>query len=98
MLVKHISREQIAVSTAVKTLTALSEASRAAFRYADIQVLSNDIRVTYDGSTSPVGTSTGTLWYATKTYRVWGYHNFAKLKMIRESADAVAVVDNWGGA
>ena len=96
--VSHVSREQIAISSTAKTLTALSAANTAKHRYTDVQVLTNNIRVTFDGTTAPVGATTGTIWYASKIYRIWGSTNYSNLKMIRDTADATVVVDNWGSA
>ena len=91
----HIAREQITVTNAVKTLTAATIIARV--RYADIQVLTADVRKTDDGTTAPVGATTGMVWYATKTYRVWGVQNLLDLIFIRDGANpAVLVVEYWG--
>ena len=99
MIVTCKAREQITVSNAVKTLTSTSylDASEA-YRvvYADIQVQSDSIRVTFDGSTAPVAATTGMLWTSGSTYRVWGEANMANLKMIRETTDATIVVSYFG--
>ena len=99
MLLKNIAREQLTVTNAVKTLTTTKvHDANEAYRvhYADIQVLTDDIRVTFDGTDPEEGT-TGKLWYKTKTYRVWGVTNLDLIEFIRETTDAIIVVDYWGG-
>ena len=95
MIVRHVDREQITVSNAEKTLTAATIVSNV--EYAEIQILAQNIRVTFDGSTTPVKDTTGTIWYVGQIYRVWGVTNCKNLKMIRDAAsDATIIVDYWG--
>jgi len=97
-IVKNVAREQITVSTAVKALDVRKyEApnSRYDTLFADIQVLSNTVRVTSDGATTPSAT-VGKAWYPAETYRVWGMENLRNIRFIRESADATLIVDYWG--
>lgn len=95
MILRHVAREQITVSDSATTLTAAT--ITVDVLYADIQVLSQNIRVTYDGSTAPVKDTTGTIWYYGNTMRVWGVHSLKDLKMIRDAdSDATVVVDYWG--
>jgi len=100
MLVRSVAREQITVSNTVKTLTSTYiHSATEAYRvyYADIQVLTDAVRVTFDG-TDPEASTTGKLWYPTKIYRVWGEHNLDLIEFIRETSDATLVVDYYGGA
>jgi len=100
MIMRHIAREQITVSNAVKTLTVATVVGNVI--YADIQVLAQDVRVTFDGSTDPVKEATGTIWgafsaYKGGVYRHWGVENLKNLKFINESgSSATLVVDYWG--
>ena len=95
MIVRHLAREQITISNSAKTLTAATVTANV--EYAEVQVLAQNIRVTFDGSTAPVKDTTGTIWYAEETYRVWGVENCKNLKMIRDAAsDATVVVNYWG--
>ena len=101
MIVHHIAREQITVSNAVKTLTAakVDTARGDGFyqvAYADFDVQAADVRVTFDGSTAPAASTTGTLWRQGEKYRVWGIENLSNLIFIRDSSDATLVVDYWG--
>ncbi len=99
MIANHLGREQITVSNAVKTLNAtptLSATAKTAVLYADIQVQANQIRATIDGSTAPVASTTGMLLSPNSSYRIWGLSNIENFKMIRESADALIVVNYWG--
>ena len=99
-----VAREQITIDNTAggKTLTAATLATKSTsgrFRveYADIDVQTADIRTTIDGSTAPVGATTGALWYAQEKYRVWGIANLSNLKMIRDGGtSAVVVVEYWG--
>ena len=100
MIMRHVAREQITVSNAVKTLTVATVVANVV--YADIQVLTNDVRVTFDGSTAPVKDTTGTVWFHGEAtyagiYRIWGVHNLKNLIFIRDaSADATLIVNYWG--
>jgi|Deesub1362A_J573_1020465.scaffolds.fasta_scaffold19688_2 hypothetical protein len=101
MVVVHIAREQIAVSSSVKRLdeggTVITNDNRPKLRYADVQILGAQVRVTFDGSTNPVGGSTGQLWNPGDIKRVWGVKNMENIRFIREgSSDATVVVDYWG--
>jgi hypothetical protein len=101
MIVVHIAREQVAVSSSVVGLdsssTIITNDNRPKLRYADIQVLGAQVRVTFDGSTSPVGGNTGQVWNPGDIKRVWGVKNMENIKFIREgSSDATLVVDYWG--
>jgi len=104
MLVSNVDREELTVSNSVVTLTASKFSTNPItgdrdIRYADIYVMGANIRVTNNGSTDPVGGTTGALWYAGGTYRVWGRPSLGNLKMIRDgSTDAEVVVEYWGGA
>lgn len=97
---RHVAREQITVSTVVKTLTVATIVSNVT--YADIQVQTDDVRVTFDGSTAPVKDTTGTIWFHGEAtyagiYRHWGVENLKNLIFIRDGdADAILVVDYWG--
>ena len=100
MLVKNVAREQFTVTNAVKKLTStyIHDANEVyRVHYADIQVITDAVRVTFDG-TDPEAATTGKLWYPTKTYRVWGEVNMDLIEFIRETADATLVVDYFGGA
>lgn len=95
MLVRHIAREQITVAGTAKTLTAATIVSNV--EYAEVQILAQNIRVTFDGSTAPVKDTTGTIWYVGQVKRVWGVHNCKNLKMIRDAnTSATIIVDYWG--
>ena len=95
MLVKHIAREQVTVSNAVKTLTSATITNSVI--YADIQVTAYPIRYTIDGSTAPVAATTGKLWTPNSEKRVWGIANLKNLKFIREGDDdATVIVTYWG--
>lgn len=104
MITSHVAREQITVADSVKTLTAATvrtTATRGSQRvaYAEVDVQGADVRVTFDGSTDPVGATTGTLWLQGEKYRVWGITNLVNLKMIRDGSTSVtAVVDYWGNS
>jgi len=97
--VKRYQQAVAAVALNPTTLTALSVAQQGKFRYADIQVQTADVRVTFDNSTDPVAATTGQVWYTGKTYRVWGLTTFNNLKAIRDTTtSAVLVIDCWGEA
>lgn len=94
MIVKHISRETKAVADAAVSL-ATTIINR--MRYVDIQVQTAPVRVTFDGSTTPVGGATGKLWTPGSTYRVWGEKNMENLKFIRDGSTSASLdVDFWG--
>ena len=103
MIVTHIAREQITVATSVIGLdnggTLFTDANKAKLRYADLQVQTQQIRATFDG-TDPVRATTGQLWNPGDIKRIWGLTNMEALEMLRESAttSAVIVVDYWGEA
>jgi len=100
MIMRHIAREQLTVTNAVKTLTVATIVSNVI--YADIQVLTEDVRVTFDGSTAPVKDTTGTIWFHGEAtylgiYRHWGVENLKNLKFIRDAgSDSTLIVDYWG--
>ena len=103
MIVTHIAREQITISSTAKNLdadgsgTLFTAANKSKIRYADVQVLTNNIRVTYDGTTAPVKDTTGTIWYAGQVKRVWGMTLIENVLMIRDAdSDAVVVADYFG--
>ena len=100
MIVHHVAREQVTVSSAAINLTAATVKTTAQDShyktiYGDIDVQDNDIYVTLDGSTTPSATA-GEIWYKGQKYRVWGIDNLVNLKFIRVSADAVLEVNYWG--
>jgi len=82
MLVANVTREQITVSNAVKTLTAATITSQV--MYADIQIQAYQVRVTFDGSTAPVAATTGMLWNPGSVWRVWSEEQLEDLQFIRE--------------
>lgn len=95
MILHHVAREQITVSNTATNCTAATVTN--AVQYADIQVQSYQIRVTFDGSTAPVAATTGTLWNPGSVWRVWGNENVENLKFIREGDnDATLVCNYWG--
>ena len=95
MTARHIAREQVTVSNAVITLTAATITQRVL--YADIQVQDYPVRVTFDGSTDPEASVTGTLWQPGSVHRVWSEVHLENLKFIREDAsDALVVVNYYG--
>lgn len=98
MILKCIAREQVAVSSAVKTLTEATVKTNVGGRerniYAEIDVQDADIYVTYDGTTP--SSSAGEIWYQGDKKRVWGITNLLNLKFIRVSSDAVLEVNYWG--
>ena len=97
MIATHIAREQITVSNSAKTLTAATVTGRVI--YAEIQVLGQQVRTTYDGDTAPVAATTGQLWNPGQVWRVWGVHNLKNLQFIREpNSDATLIVNYWGSA
>lgn len=92
---RHIAREQITVGGTATNLTAATVVSNV--EYAEIQVLAQDVRVTFDGSTAPVKDTTGTIWFEEEIYRVWGVENCKNLQFIRDAtSDATLIVDYWG--
>ena len=100
---KFIAREQITISNSALNLDAdgsgaiLTDSNRSRIRYADVQVQSQDVRVTYDGSTAPVAATTGTLWHTGTEKRVWGMANIENIQFIREGGtDALIVINYWG--
>lgn len=99
MIAIHIGREQITVSNSAKSLNetpTLSTTTKMQVIYADLQVQSNQIRATFDGSTAPEASTTGILLNPNSSYRIWGLHNIENFQMIRESSDATVVVNYWG--
>lgn len=103
MIVVHIAREQITISSTAKQLdndasdTIFTALNKGRIRYADVQILTANVRVTHDGSTAPVAATTGTLWYVSQVKRIWGIDNIIKLKLIRDtSTDAIVVANYWG--
>lgn len=99
MILKTIAREQIAVSSAAKTLTAATVGTNIGGKervvYADIDVQDASIYVTFDGSTTP-SASAGEIWNPGDKKRVWGTKNLTNLQFIRVSSDAVLEVTYWG--
>ena len=104
MIAHHVAREQITVSSAVKTLTdtkvetesSADNSQRVA--YAEIQVQDDQVRVTFDGSTAPLAATNGELWNALSKHRVWSIQQLLKLKFIRETTDALLVINYYGNA
>ena len=100
MIATHIAREQITVSTSAIGCdnggTILTETNKKRMIYADFQVQAQQVRVTFDGSTTPVALTTGELWNPGDKKRVWGLHNIENISFVRDSADAVVVVNYWG--
>ena len=95
-IVKNVDREQITVSTAVNALNSEKYANpEYVVLFADIQILTNTIRVTSDGKTTPTAT-VGKAWYPDEVYRVWGRFNLGSLRFVRESANATLIIDYWG--
>jgi len=100
MILHHIAREQVAVSSAAKTLTAATlkgadSQGRQRTLYADIDVQDANVYVTFDGSTTP-SASAGEIWYVGEKYRVWGVPNLSNLQFIYVTSDAVLEVNYWG--
>lgn len=95
---KCLRRENIAVSTVVKTLTATNITKGVV--YARIQPQANTIRVTQNGTDPNPATHVGEIILATHLplYEVWGADNLNNFKMIRESADAYVEVTYFGTA
>jgi hypothetical protein len=95
-----ITREQITVSSTAIGCdnggTLFTTENKGKMRYADMQVQTAQIRVTFDGSTAPVAATTGQLWSPGDLKRVWGLANIEKISFIRESTDATVVVNYWG--
>lgn len=100
MIVTHIAREQITVSNSAIGLddgSSLTVSEKSRIRYAEIQVQGYYIRTTFDGSTTPVASTTGQLWSPGDLKRAWGWDNCKNLQCIREgSSDATLIVDYWG--
>jgi len=98
MIIKAISREAVAVSSAVVTLTEATVKSalngRMRHIYCEIDVQDDDVYVTYQG-TDPSAT-VGEKWYAKDKKRVWGVDNMTALKFLRVTGDAVLEVTYWG--
>jgi len=98
MIIKAISREAVAVSSAVVTLTEATVKSalngRMRHIYCEIDVQDDDVYVTYQG-TDPSDT-VGEKWYAKDKKRVWGVDNMTALKFLRVTGDAVLEVTYWG--
>lgn len=99
MIVKHIAREQVAVSSSAVTLTAATVLTAVGGKerviYGEIDIQDYNVYITKDGSTTP-SASVGEIWYAGEKYRVWGTKNLTNLKFIRVSSDAVLEVTYWG--
>lgn len=93
MLVTHQAREQVTVAGTATNLTAATITVDTI--YADIQVQTAPIRVTFDGSTTPVAATTGTLWNPGSTYRVWGQTILEALKFVADGATSAVVVANY---
>lgn len=100
-IVTFLAREQITVSnTAIGADnggTLLTANIKGRLLYANLQVQAQQVRATFDGSTAPVGLTTGELWAPSDIKRIWGLENIENLSMIRDSADATVVVTYWGG-
>ena len=100
MIVTPIAREQITVSnTAIGCDNGGTLFTQAVLRrliYDNLQVQAQQVRATFDGSTAPVGLTTGELWAPSDIKRIWGQENIENLQMIRDSADATVVVTYWG--
>lgn len=103
MIVKHIAREQITISSTAKNLdadgsgTLFTETNKKRIRYADVQITSQNVRVTYDGSTAPVKDTTGNIWYSGQVKRVWGMTLIEAIQFIKDAtSDAVLIVDYFG--
>jgi len=99
MIVRAITREAVAVSSAVVTLTdatvkTIDSLGRMRHLYCEIDVQDDDVYVTYQG-TDP-STTVGEKWYAKDKKRVWGIANMAALKFLRVTGDAVLEVTYWG--
>lgn len=95
MIVRLLSREKLTVSTAEKTLTSTYITKDVI--YATIQVQKHPIRVTFDGSTTPVADTTGELWSPNSTRAVWGIELLKNISMVKDQAtDAVIEVNYWG--
>lgn len=91
-----LSRENITVSNAVKTLTATHLVSH--FFYAQVQVQTASIRVTGEGTDPDPAAPVGDIYPSGTVLKVWGYEGAANFKMIREGADdAYVEVTYYGG-
>lgn len=95
MIYTAIDRETIAVSNAVKQLTAAKITNQVT--YALCQVLTNAMRITFEG-TDPAGATTGHLYTAGDFFEVWGHNDLKNLKAIRDSADGSLEVTYFGRA
>ena len=100
MILNHIAREQVAVSSAVITLTeatvkTANSNGEQRVVYAEIDVQDDDVYVTFDGSTDPAADA-GEKWYDKDKKRVWGIKNLTNLKFLRVTGDAVLEVNYWG--
>ena len=90
-----LSRENITVSNAVKTLTAGNLVTK--FVYAQVQIQDQSVRLTVDGTDPNPATPLGQEWAAGAVLNVWGHESASNLKMIREGAsDAHVEVVYYG--
>lgn len=99
MLVRHKGRDTISVGATAVDVTdgSVLGAIPDRTRYVEIQVQGASIRVTFDGSTTPVADTTGELWVQYQLERVWGLEAIGNLKFVRDGSTSATLELNYYG-